>query len=261
MENWFKHDSTAHADAKLMQLLMQDKRYYANYFLTLEWLFLMDDATASDKEFNGLAYFLHESKEDTNTFIDFCLDLDLFIKEDNIFYSPRLKDQKEKQNEKSATAREKANKRWSKNNAKPMPQHSNSNATAMQNRIEENRIEENRIVTSVTSAKQNDFLIAKKLFAMLYNNNPAFNQKYKDLTAGEKTCWTWAVDIERLVRIDGATYEQIGFVIEWINSKDGEFWQSNIMSGRKLREKFTTIVGQMKRKPKTYGRETTVINF
>jgi DNA-binding transcriptional regulator YhcF (GntR family) len=106
-----------------------------------------------------------------------------------------------------------------------------------------------------------DFLIAKKLFAMLYNNNPAFNQKYKVLTAGEKTCWTWAVDIERLVRIDGATHEQIGFVIEWINSKDGEFWQSNIMSGRKLREKFTTIVGQMKRKPKTYGRETTVINF
>ena len=141
MENWFKHDANAHADAKLMQLLMHSKTYYANYFLTLEWLFNMSDATASTKELNGLAYFLHENKEDTEAFVSFCIELDLFVKEDNHFYSPRLKDQKSKQNEKSAAAREKAEKRWNKKNATAMLQHSHSNAE--EKRIEENRIEEN----------------------------------------------------------------------------------------------------------------------
>ena len=136
MYNWFKHDATAHADAKLMQLLQKDKKWYANYWLTLEWLYLMADASAKEIEMNSLPYFLHETKEETDAFISFCIGLDLFTVEGNIFYSKRLLEQKEKQMEKTAKARAKANKRWGKKNATAMPQHTVTDA-------EENRIEEN----------------------------------------------------------------------------------------------------------------------
>lgn len=109
-------------------------------------------------------------------------------------------------------------------------------------------------------ATEDDFLIAKRLFAMLYSSNPAFCQKFKNLSEGEKTCRAWSEHISKMKRIDNREYDQIGFVIDWIGSPDGEFWQSNIMSGKKLREKYDTLVGQMKRKPKQVGRTTAIIS-
>lgn len=106
-----------------------------------------------------------------------------------------------------------------------------------------------------------DFQTAKKLFALLISRNPAFAQKYKNIVEGEKTCQKWAADISLMIRIDNREYEQISFVLDWINSQAGEFWQSNILSGKKLREKYDIIVGQMQRKPPRTGRETAIINY
>jgi hypothetical protein len=57
---------------------------------------------------------------------------------------------------------------------------------------------------------------------------------------------TWARDIELLIRIDQRTPEEIRRVIDWCQQPDG-FWGPNILSGRKLREKFDTLAGQMLR--------------
>jgi len=56
----------------------------------------------------------------------------------------------------------------------------------------------------------------------------------------------WARDIEKLIRIDGRRSEDIEKVIVWCQS-NGCFWGPNILSGRKLREKFDTMWGQMRR--------------
>ena len=54
----------------------------------------------------------------------------------------------------------------------------------------------------------------------------------------------WAKDIDKLLRIDGRTAEECESVIAWCQSP-GCFWGPNIMSGRRLREKFDTLWGQM----------------
>ena len=53
-------------------------------------------------------------------------------------------------------------------------------------------------------------------------------------------------------RIDKRTEEQIRYLIEWC--QQDSFWQGNILSTKKLREKFDTLVAQVKR-AKTNSKE------
>ena len=62
----------------------------------------------------------------------------------------------------------------------------------------------------------------------------------------------WASDIEKLIRIDQKSPETIREVILWAKTPDN-FWFANIMSGKKLREKFETLYGQMKMKRRSTG--------
>jgi hypothetical protein len=53
----------------------------------------------------------------------------------------------------------------------------------------------------------------------------------------------WAHDIDKIIRVDGRRSEDVEAVIIWCQ-KD-QFWGPNILSGRKLREKFDTLIGRM----------------
>ncbi|WP_146070939.1 hypothetical protein [Arthrobacter sp. B1805] len=53
----------------------------------------------------------------------------------------------------------------------------------------------------------------------------------------------WKQAADRLIRIDGYTPDQIRQVIDW--SQHDEFWQGNILSMSKLREKFDTLKTRM----------------
>ncbi|MCF7945932.1 MAG: hypothetical protein K9L24_03670 [Spirochaetia bacterium] len=57
----------------------------------------------------------------------------------------------------------------------------------------------------------------------------------------------WANDIEKLIRIDGRSFTDIEAVIRWVKT-EGNFWLPNIMSGRKLREKFPQLFARMNNK-------------
>jgi predicted phage replisome organizer len=72
------------------------------------------------------------------------------------------------------------------------------------------------------------------------------NIDQKAKRADAKTLFRWAEDISKLNRIDGRTWDEIEDVIRWVKTP-GQFWAPNIMSGKKLREKFDTIMAQMKR--------------
>jgi hypothetical protein len=58
----------------------------------------------------------------------------------------------------------------------------------------------------------------------------------------------WLTDIERLLRIDKRTVEQVEWVIDWLGgaTEAGQFWAANVQSGRKLREKFDTMVARIR---------------
>jgi hypothetical protein len=53
----------------------------------------------------------------------------------------------------------------------------------------------------------------------------------------------WALDIEKLHRLDGADYATIREVINWCQSDP--FWKTNILSGSKLRAQFPQLVLKM----------------
>jgi len=103
-----------------------------------------------------------------------------------------------------------------------------------------------------------DERLSKELFIMLVNNNPAFNQQYKNASKGELECNRWADDFRKMREIDNREITQISTVISWIGSEEGSFWQSNIMSGKKLREKYNTLVGQIKRGNDSKSKSGTV---
>jgi hypothetical protein len=60
----------------------------------------------------------------------------------------------------------------------------------------------------------------------------------------------WAKDIDKILRLDHRTAEEVRAVIVWCQTP-GCFWVANILSGAKLREKFPTLLLQStKDKPK-----------
>ncbi|NCC61606.1 MAG: phage replisome organizer [Verrucomicrobiae bacterium] len=66
----------------------------------------------------------------------------------------------------------------------------------------------------------------------------------------------WAGDIEKLIRLDERDAEEVERVIRWCKTP-GNFWFPNIMSGKKLREKFSMLLLQMQRDG-PYGKKKAV---
>lgn len=58
---------------------------------------------------------------------------------------------------------------------------------------------------------------------------------------------TWSKDIDLAIRIDKRTRQELIDCINWIYSDAGTFWQANILSGKKLREKYDTMFAQANR--------------
>ena len=96
--------------------------------------------------------------------------------------------------------------------------------------------------TIVTTQSEIDSLrIANYLLNNILKHNPTFKKPKIE---------TWSIDIEKAIRLDKRTVKQLKECIDWIYSPDGTFWQKNILSGKKLREKFDTMNMQVISKPK-----------
>ena len=87
-----------------------------------------------------------------------------------------------------------------------------------------------------------DLAMAKDMFARIQKLNP--NHKQPNFEA-------WANDIRLLGERDGKSYPEIIELFEWANQD--RFWQANILSPRKLREKWDVLVLQRNRQAKPRG--------
>lgn len=72
--------------------------------------------------------------------------------------------------------------------------------------------------------------LAALLFELIRKNDPKARKPNLD---------KWAEDIDKLLRLDGRSEEEVERVIRWSLADD--FWCRNILSGRKLREKFDQL--------------------
>lgn len=96
--------------------------------------------------------------------------------------------------------------------------------------------------TKKFSFTEMDLAMAKEMFARIQKLN--LNHKQPNFEA-------WANDIRLLGERDGKSYPEIIDLFEWANQD--RFWQANILSPRKLREKWDVLVLQRNRQAKPRG--------
>jgi hypothetical protein len=107
-------------------------------------------------------------------------------------------------------------------------------------RREEKRREDNTNTSAVadsTKLEEIDLELSRLLLDFIRENTPTFKQPNLE---------KWAEYIRLMRERDGRTEAQIRFLITWCQ-KD-PFWQANILSTKKLRDKFDTLVAQVKRR-------------
>lgn len=69
----------------------------------------------------------------------------------------------------------------------------------------------------------------------------------------------WADHIDKINRIDGRSWQEIEDIIRWVK-RSGCFWAPNIMSGKKLRDKFATLYAQSHRTENPVKTKSVLMN-
>ena len=160
-QTYFPHDSNARNDIKLIKLRSKyGYEGYGIYFALIELLFTEDNKLCVD-DFETLAFGLQcESKK----LKDIIYNFDLFIIEDDCFYSKRLNNVIDEIQSKSKKASESAKKRWS--NTNEMQPQSERNAIKL-NKIKSNNIKQRieafknaiQSIGDISDEDKNDFFL------------------------------------------------------------------------------------------------------
>ena len=93
--------------------------------------------------------------------------------------------------------------------------------------------------------------LAELLFSEIIKENSKSRLANQNTAAKEKTITGWALDIEKLIGIDKQEPSTVEEVIFFATHDD--FWGANILSGKKLREKWDTLTMKMKQKGQKNG--------
>ncbi|MGM0137631.1 hypothetical protein IGI65_000033 [Enterococcus sp. DIV0755b] len=102
----------------------------------------------------------------------------------------------------------------------------------------------NKTLSSQTRKKRiydldsNYYQLAERLFKQICQN-----QEIKQPNLNR-----WADDIRKMIEIDKRTEDQVSRMIDW--SQANSFWAANILSAKKLREKYDTMAAQANRQYK-----------
>lgn len=132
---YFSHDYNARQDSKIKKLLAKHGLLgYGIFWSLIEDLY--NNANALPTDYDSIAYDL---RTDKNLIKDIVENYDLFVIDSNLFGSTSVQKRLEARNEKSATARLSAIKRWEK-----MRTQSEVNANALQSDSEGNAIKEKK---------------------------------------------------------------------------------------------------------------------
>ena len=123
-------------------------------------------------------------------------------------------------------------------------------AIEVEEEVEEDKEEDIKDIMSSKSVKRiyddssSYFQLSQYLFSKMLQNNPEAKKPNYQL---------WADYIRKMVELDGRTPQQVQGMIDW--SQSDEFWKTNILSAKKLREKYdqmkVTANANYKKKPKT----------
>ena len=179
-KTYFNHDSSSFTDIKIIK--MRSKlgiESYGIFWALLELLFSEENKLCID-DYDSLAFGLQCDPSILKQVIE---DFDLFVIEDNCFYSKRLNGHIEDINNKSNKAKENASKRW--NNANAMRSHSDCNASISISKsiskvnksknIEERIIDFSKSIQSIEEISDED----KKAFFLYWTEKNKSETKFR----------------------------------------------------------------------------------
>ncbi|TET74375.1 MAG: hypothetical protein E3J43_09940 [Candidatus Heimdallarchaeota archaeon] len=132
----------------------------------------------------------------------------------------------------------------SKNNFNPSEQVQVQVQVQVQEEVQEQKSQ----IVEISTTLQSGIKVSEYLLSKILVNKPNFRKP---------NLQTWAKDIDLAIRIDKRTEQQLKGCIDWIYSDGGSFWIPNILSAKKLREKFDTMESQMMR---TKNKTTTMVD-
>lgn len=104
---------------------------------------------------------------------------------------------------------------------------------------------------NVYSQKASPNSLSLGLSSFLFENIKKINPKHK-----KPKLENWAIEVDRMLRIDKRDAEEIRKVIEWLPSHD--FWKTNILSTEKLRKHFDALWIEMQKKPAKSKAQTEI---
>lgn len=110
-------------------------------------------------------------------------------------------------------------------------------------------LQKKRTTSSSTVVSDDARTLTELLLTKIVTNHPTGKAAQNPAEARAK----WPVHIDRLILLDKRTPAEIAETIEWCQ-RDG-FWMANILSAKKLREKWDTLRAQMKRKGGSHGQD------
>lgn len=94
--------------------------------------------------------------------------------------------------------------------------------------------------SSAFSPYSEEFRLSELLSSFILDREPSF--KKPDIQK-------WAKEMDAMLRIDKRSIEEVEAVIKWCQADS--FWQNNILSTSKLREKYSQLLLKMKQRPLT----------
>ena len=157
-KTYFNHDSTARNDYRIIKMRAKlSYEAYGVFWAVLEMLFTEENKLCIE-DYDTLAFGL---QCDPNILKQVIEDFDLFVIEDNCFYSKRLNTQIEDINNKSTKAKENANKRW--NNANAMQTQSDCNASKVNKSISKSKVKKSNYYNDISFPDYYDIHYAKRI--------------------------------------------------------------------------------------------------
>jgi hypothetical protein len=240
---YFSHDANARNDSKMLRLRrMLGLEGYGIYFCLVEMLREQKGFCLDLDNLVDIAYSLHVDEAKVKSVV---CDYDLFVIDEKTFYSQRLNESMETYKslaEKRIEAGRKggiasAKQRSSKKQAKV------NGASSIKGK--ERKGKETKVNKEYTETS-NEFRLSKLLLSLIIKRNT--NHKLPNMQ-------TWSDIINKMISIDNRNIESIEKVIRWCQSDS--FWMNNILSTKKLREKFDQLTLIIKNNGHTASQQKT----
>jgi hypothetical protein len=256
---YFSHDNNSHTHPKMKALIAQYGMAGYGMFWVLNEKIASSPGAALDisRKVNklDLAQELGIKGEEIDGFIDFLSDpeIDLINVNGGIITTDRTQENYQHVMEIKKKEREKyENRKGKEGREEPGGEKEDSpgetpdspgkeeNSPGENTQIKLNKIKGNKRNIIISQNSEESLDLAKIMLLEHRKEIPDFMTGKKD----EETIKRWAQDIEKLIRIDKKSPENIGKVIMWVKTP-GNFWFHNIESGMKLRKQYERLYGQM----------------